>query len=136
EALLRFLAEYPSVENGLTRTETQALDALAPGPLEGGALFMRSQAREPRPFIGDSCFFDALRALAGAHVPLVSISGAPADADLRRHTIALLDAGRDVLSGRVDRVALNGIDLWRGGVHLDAGAPVWRWDAGRKTLVK
>jgi hypothetical protein len=136
DALLRFLAEYPSVENGLTRTETLALDTLTTGPLDGATLFTRSQAREPRPFIGDSCFFDALRALANVRVPLVAISDASPDEDLRRHTIELLDAGRDVLSGRLDRVVLNGIDLWRGGVHLNGAAPVWRWDAGRKTLVK
>jgi hypothetical protein len=56
--------------------------------------------------------------------------------DLRRHTVAMSDAGRDVLDGRLDRVALNGIDMWRGGVHLrDGGERLWRWDAGRQRLV-
>jgi hypothetical protein len=135
DALLRFLAEYPSVENGLTRTERLALEALADDRLEGGALFMRTQAREPRPFIGDSVFFDILRSLAGARVPLVAIGGADRGPDLRGRTIELLDAGRGVLSGRLDRVTLNGLDMWRGGVHLDGTAPLWRWDAERKTLV-
>jgi hypothetical protein len=136
DALLRFLADYPSVENGLTHTETLSLDALTGGPLEAGALFMRTQAREARPFMGDMPFFDIMRTLARARVPLVAISEPPAAWDLRGHTIELLDAGRDVLSGRVDRIALNGLDAWRGGVHLNGTAPVWRWDAGRKTLVK
>jgi hypothetical protein len=136
DALLRFLADYPSVENGLTHTETLSLDALTGGPLEAGALFMRTQAREARPFMGDMPFFDIMRTLARARVPLVAISEPPAAWDLRGHTIELLDAGRDVLSGRVDRIALNGLDAWRGGVHLNGTAPVWRWDARRKTLVK
>jgi len=136
DALVRFLAEYPSVENGLTHTELLALSALAERPLAGGALFAATQQHEPRPFIGDSTFFDAVAALARARVPLVSIDGPPEWVDLRRHTVAMSDAGRDVLDGRLDRVALNGIDMWRGGVHLrDGGERLWRWDAGRQRLV-
>jgi hypothetical protein len=135
DALWRFLAEYPSVENGLTRTETLALTALTEAPMTGGALFGATQRREARPFIGDSTFFSNLVALADARVPLVAISGPPERVDLRPHTLEILDAGRDVLAGRADRVALNGIDMWRGGVHLSGGDRLWRWDASRKTLV-
>jgi hypothetical protein len=44
-----------------------------------------------------------------------------------RGTISLAEAGREVLSGRRDRVAL-GVDRWLGGVHLQSGADLWRWD--------
>jgi uncharacterized protein DUF1835 len=136
DALYRFLAEYPSVENGLTRTETLALRALADGPLRGDLLFLTTQREEPRPFMGDSTFFEIVSALAAARVPLVSISGPPDGTDLRAHTISVTDEGRAVLAGRADRITLNGIDLWRGGVHL-AGADraAWRWDERRKRLV-
>ncbi len=43
--------------------------------------------------------------------------------------MTLADAGRDVLAGRVDRVALCGVDRWIGGVHLQGHGGVWRWDA-------
>jgi hypothetical protein len=135
DAMSRFLAEFPSVESGLTRSETLALTVLSDGPMNGGALFFRTQKHEPRPFMGDSTFFSIVTALADARVPLLAISGPPDRADLRAHTVAILDAGREVLAGRQDRVRLNGIDMWRGGVHLEDGGRVWRWDGSRETLV-
>ncbi len=136
DALLRFLAEFPSLENGLSRTETLALTALRAGPLTGGALFDATQKQESRPFMGDAPFFDVLRGLAAGRVPLLTIDAAAEQLDLRPQVVAITDAGRDVLSGRLDRVAVNGIDVWRGGVHL-AGADrsPWRWDARAETLV-
>lgn len=135
DAIARFLAEYPSVESGLTRSEALALTVLGDGPINGGALFFRTQAQEPRPFMGDSTFFSIISELADAAVPLVAISGPPDRADLRPHTVAILDAGREVLAGRLDRVRLNGIDIWRGGVHLTVSGRAWRWDGRRETLV-
>ena len=48
----------------------------------------------------------------------------------------LTDAGREVAGGRQDAVAPNGVDEWRGGVHLrgDTRSP-WRWDPTAETLV-
>jgi hypothetical protein len=124
------------VANGLSRTEELALDVLAAGPRTGGSLFGATQAHEPRPFIGDSTFFDVVTRLASARVPLVTVEGGATNGDLRAHIVAITDEGRRVLNGERDHVALNGIDLWRGGVHL-AGADrsPWRWDAKRETLV-
>ena len=134
-ALRRFLAEYPSAENGLSRTEDLALTALAGAPSTAGSLFVATQAREARPFMGDSTFFDILRRLASARVPLVTVEGWD-DADPRPARIAITGAGREVLARRADHIRLNGIDLWRGGVHLyGADRSPWRWDAHRETLV-
>ena len=59
-----------------------------------------------------------------------------AASDLRGHTVSMTDAGRGVLAGRDDAVALNGIDEWRGGVHLvGADRSPWRWNPERETLV-
>jgi len=136
DALLRFFAEYPSASNGLSQTAQLALDALAEEPMAGEALFAAAQSREARPFLGDTIFFDMLRALASARVPLVSLPFSPQELDLRSHLVAITDAGRAVAAGRSDHVALNGIDLWRGGVHLaGADSSPWRWDAGGETLV-
>jgi hypothetical protein len=136
DALLRLLAEYPSTLNGLSRTEQLALDTLLRGPAAGGDLFVDTQRHEPRPFMGDLTFFDILRTLAAARVPLVTIDAQDDGPDLRRRTIAITDAGRDVAAGRRDHVALNGIDRWRGGVHLNSrDRSPWRWNAGRETLV-
>ncbi len=136
EALLRFLAEFPSTVNGLSRTEALALHALLAGPTTAGALFGATQANETRPFMGDSTFFNTLRRLASGRVPLVTVDAGPDEVDLSTHGIAVTEAGRDVLARRADHIRLNGIDYWRGGVHL-AGSDrsLWRWDASRETLV-
>jgi hypothetical protein len=136
DALLRFLAEYPSADNGLSHTEELALTALLDGPASAGALFTATQSREARPFLGDSTFFDNLERLASARVPLVTVEAAPGGADLRQARIAITGAGRDVLAGRADHVRLNGIDIWRGGVHLSGSArSPWRWNTQRERLV-
>ncbi len=130
DALERFMAEYPSLSNGLSRTEDAALRTLLDGPLTGRDLFPRSQAAEPRRFLGDTVLFDMVLDLSRARVPLVSVGGAAVfDAP-----VALTAAGHAVVAGEQDAVQLNGIDRWRGGVHLSGSAP-WRWDPARKTLV-
>jgi hypothetical protein len=144
-AIHRLLEEYPSTTNGLSRSADAILRALASGPLDAGVLFSRTQAEESRPFMGDLGHFDIVRALASARVPLVGLAppslndsdGAAAPApDLRGHTVSITDAGRRVLAGRDDAVTLNGIDEWRGGVHLvGADRSPWRWHRDRETLV-
>jgi len=40
-----------------------------------------------------------------------------------------------VLAGKADHVALNGVDRWIGGVHLDGPDSRWRWDEGTEGIV-
>jgi len=144
-AIHRLFEEYPSTTNGLSRSAHAILRALDSRPLDAGALFPTTQADEPRPFMGDLGHFDIVRGLASARLPLVTIAppspndrdgGAPSAMDLRGHTVSITDAGRRVLAGRDDAVALNGIDEWRGGVHLvGADRSPWRWNSDRETLV-
>jgi hypothetical protein len=44
-------------------------------------------------------------------------------------------AGRRVLRGEADHVALNGIDRWIGEVHLHGEVARWRWDEGTESVV-
>ncbi|MCU1386056.1 MAG: hypothetical protein JWL71_4753 [Acidobacteria bacterium] len=135
-ALLRLLAEYPSAANGLSRTEELALRSLLDGPATAAALFNATQAREARPFMGDSTFFNMLERLAAARVPLVSIDAPREATDRGDGRITITGAGREVLAGEADHIRLNGIDCWRGGVHLrGADRSPWRWDSGDETLV-
>jgi hypothetical protein len=135
EALTRFLAEYPSVAHGLSRTEERTLSALREGPSTAGKLFRTVQTSETSPFMGDWGFYSILRRLASARTPLLSIDALTDDVDMHPLIVTITEAGRDVIEGRQDAVALNGIDLWRGGVHLvgEDRSP-WRWDARRETL--
>ncbi len=136
DALERFLAEYPSTSSGLSRTAESTLRTLASGPVEAGDLFARIQQAEARPFLGDWSFFDRLERLAAGRTPLVRIEPAASGRDLRGRFLSLTDAGARVLRGELDAVAANGIDEWRGGVHLvGADSSPWRWDQARKTLV-
>ena len=139
-ALKRFLEEYPSTRNGLSRSADAILQALIAAPLSGHDLFVRTQAAEPRPFMGDTMFFRIARHLASTRVPLVTIEepvGAERGArDLGRARISLTDAGREVAAGRQDAVVVNGIDEWRGGVRLwGQNSSPWRWDPAAETLV-
>jgi hypothetical protein len=49
--------------------------------------------------------------------------------------VTLTSAGRSVLAGLLDRVTTCGIDKWLGGVHLEHGARVWRWDDATQHIV-
>ena len=136
DALTRFLAEYPSVAHGLSRTEELTLSVLRDGPSTAGKLFRTVQARETSPFMGDWGFYSVLRRLASARTPLLRIDALTDDVDIHPLIVTMTEAGRDVIEGRKDGVALNGIDLWRGGVHLiGQDRSPWRWDAWRETLV-
>jgi hypothetical protein len=135
-ALMRFLAEYPSVARGLSRTEEQGLTVLRDAPAAAAKSFRESQAQEPAPFMGDWGFYDVLRRLASARTPLLTIDGATDNSGIGASTVTLTEAGRDVIEGRENAVTLNGIDRWLGGVHLVAEKiSPWRWDAWRETLV-
>ena len=124
EAFDRLSREYPSTRDGLSLTERRLLAAVADGAQTRGDAFVRAAAREVRPFLGDAFAFDRLTRMTTAATPLLE-GGAP---------LRLTQAGRDVLAGRQDHVALNGIDRWIGGVHLTGADVPWRWDEGTETI--
>jgi hypothetical protein len=49
-------------------------------------------------------------------------------------SLRLTDAGRRVLAGEADHVALDGIDRWVGGVHLHGRDARWRWHEGTESI--
>ena len=130
EAFDRLGREYPSTRDGLSLTERRLLAAVAEGAPTAGAAFARFMAREPRPFLGDTWAYDRMSRLAAAPVPLLEAAGAvDHDTPLR-----LTEAGGEVLAGRADHVALNGVDRWIGGVHLTGTDVPWRWDEGTESV--
>jgi hypothetical protein len=139
-ALSRHLEEFPSSDTGLSRTDRQLLDLAAAGRGDPLTLFLDNMAQETCLFRGDWSTFRRLAALCDGPAPLLrSRSGGPfrfpprdkIDIDLfRLQRLVLTTAGHEVLDGAADAAVLNPIDLWLGGVHLCAGAPLWRWDAG------
>jgi len=145
-ALLRHLEEFPAVGNGLSRTERQLLEALAASNETPHAIFHAWQAKESAPFMGDAPLWSHLHRLgAGPRPPLALADGAgsfrlptafPTVDAFSAQRVALTDDGRAVLAGQADHVALNGIDTWRGGAHLQAPGPLWRWVASSGKLAR
>lgn len=140
EAIGRYLAEYPSTINGLSRTAQLALEEIDAGAKSAGQAFVRVQGRESRPFLGDSMFYAVLRDLATGPHPLLAGSHARLDRlpdeKLRDGEIRLTDLGLRVLQGADDWCALSRIDRQIGGVTLEAPRPRWRWDPVEGRLVE
>ena len=132
-ALRCHLEQFPSVGNGLSRTERQALSVLRDhGPLPGLRLFFAVQRLEEPSFMGDGSFYRMMADLADARHPLIEIS------DTLEHglgVVSITATGRNVLEGAADHVALNGIDRWLGGVHLKGEKASWRWSPAVGRLV-
>jgi hypothetical protein len=134
-ALTRHLEQFPSVRNGLSRSEQQALEAVAAGAGTLMDAYVASHQRREDPiWLGDASFVGYLEDLAAGEAPLVTL-GENGSSPMAR-SVALTDAGRAVLDGREDRVRLNGIDRWLGGVHLHGHEAAWRWDTGEGRLVE
>jgi hypothetical protein len=132
-ALQRHLEQFPSGDNGLSRTERQALSVLRQqGPLSGAQLFVAVQRQEEQAFMGDGSFYRMMAALSDARHPLVEIS------DRSQHSlgdVAITVMGRKVIEGQADHISLNGIDRWLGGVHLKGDKAAWRWDRRSERIV-
>jgi hypothetical protein len=93
-ALARYLEEFPSAQDGLSRTQRLALMALRDdGPLQKRALFFAVQRLEETPFMGDLSFYAILDSLASGREPLIQgwSEGGPS---------AITEAGMRVLDGR------------------------------------
>jgi hypothetical protein len=134
-ALHRHLEQFPSVENGLSRTERQALSVLRDrGPLPALQLFFAVQKMENPLFMGDLSFFAILKELASAHLPLIRAESNAGNMVSGRSVVTLTEVGSHVLDLQDDHVKLNGIERWLGGVHLTGTDAVWRWDSARKCM--
>jgi len=115
--------------------QREILELLAERARSPGELFVAKQAREERVFMGDSTFWTIVEGLAAGRQPLLRLDVQPRPDRLPTGSIELTDAGRDVLSGRAVRVALNGIDRWMGGVHLTPKR-FWRWNGERLVMAR
>jgi hypothetical protein len=127
-ALRRHLEDYPWTHDGLSRTERRLMTLARHGPIDIWTAFPLMHEDETAFYIADSSLWQVARELEAATPPLVSVAvTSTARGSLPKGTIALTDAGRSVLGGHADRVALCGIDRWLGGVHLVGTGPVWRY---------
>jgi hypothetical protein len=130
------LYRFPDLQRGLNVWELELLRytrEVGPRALRIVGYTMGHDLSIPD-WVGDDYLFHRLRRLADtalAH-PLVALTG---DIRLRTTEAHLTARGHDVLDGRANFVALNGIDDWVGGVHLDSTRGQV-WFRADRTLVK
>lgn len=142
-ALKRHLEEFPSLENGLSRSEYEALSAINDGHTTPVAAFLDVAKRQESVFLGDTIFWWYLERLSGRKNALLTwIDGTPVVApttktsrEFVKRELKLTPLGREVLAARKDWQALNTSPRWLGGVEIAPGKSVWRWDEGQRTLI-
>ena len=137
DALVRHLQQFPSLGNGLSRSESQSLEAIAGGETRLGRVYGSHQEQEAVIFLGDTIFALYLEGLSQGKQPLVLQANGEVITAPRGHNVTkdfwgtevrLTPFGREVLEGKKDHVKVNGINRWLGGVHLSGPDARWRWD--------
>jgi hypothetical protein len=143
-ALQAHLKRFPSTRNGLGRIENRALELIHEGLSSFTELFPRFGDAEPVYGLGDAQFWLALQRLSAARQPLLLIEGIESGGHVmqaltpdvvRNAGLQITALGESVRKGEADLVALNGIDLWLGGVHLHDQNNLWRWNQQSGTIV-
>jgi len=125
-ALVRFLQEYPWTTDGLSRTERRLLQLADAGGVTLAKAFPRMHEGESAHYVTDTSLEELVETLSKTSPPLLARTADGA---------SITAAGRAVLRGDQDRVALCGMeDRWLGGVHLRNDATLWRWDDARQRV--
>jgi hypothetical protein len=144
-ALTRHLEEFPSIQNGLSRSEREALTAIEAGHSTPVAAFLEVAKHQPSIFLGDIVFYWYLERMSDADRPLVTwkdgsrVIAPRGKADSREFVtgeLVVTDLGREVLSGKQDWQRINRNSRWLGGVEIRPGPGGWRWDPGERKLVR
>lgn len=132
-AVARFLQEYPWTSDGLSRTERRLLE-LAAGSIDLLTAFPRMHDGEDVYYVTDLSLSALAETLSRTSPPLLTLAPERRAGELLQGSVTITDAGRAVLAGRQDKIAVCGIDRWLGGVHLQSGAELWRWDDQRQKI--
>ena len=132
-----FRSELPAVENGLRLSEKLVLQVLCErGSVRRNPLFGLVQERDPLPYHGDLGFFDLLDYLLAGAEPVLTCIRTPVNEKQFRMDVAVTELGRAVLRGERDWLALRPPSRWVGGVQIQPGTAVWRWDEARRDAVR
>ena len=134
-AIGRLLQEYPWTIDGLSRTERRMLH-LAQGGIALAAAFPRMHEGEDAYYVTDASLAQLADSFSRTSPALLTLTPESANGDLLEGSVTLTDTGRAVLDGKRDRIATCGIDRWLGGVHLQGGAHIWRWDDTQQTICR
>jgi hypothetical protein len=143
-ALRRHLEEFPSTDNGLSRSEREALSAIQAGHSTPVAAFLEVARKQESVFLGDIIFYSYLERLSGRNDALITWKdGTPVIAPTSERSrefvegeLTLTPLGREVLAGRQDWQRINKRTRWLGGVEIKPGERGWRWDPSDRELVR
>ncbi|MNI97171.1 hypothetical protein D3C73_1557650 [compost metagenome] len=56
--------------------------------------------------------------------------------DFLHSKLSITALGRQILDETADRIAVQGIDMWYGGLHLEGHTVPWRWDRSSRIPVR
>lgn len=143
-ALRRHLEEFPSTDNGLSRSEREALSAIQAGHSTPVAAFLEVARKQESIFLGDIIFYSYLDRLSGKTNALITWKdGTPVIAPTSERSrefvegeLTLTPLGREVLAGRQDWQRINKRTRWLGGVEIKPGEGGWRWDPSNREIVR
>jgi uncharacterized protein DUF1835 len=143
-ALTRHLEEFPAVATGLSRSEREALTAIADGHNTPVAAFLEVAKKQESIFLGDIIFYSYLERLSSQKNALVTwrngttvVAPSPETSrDFVNGKLKLTSLGRDVLAGKRDWQRINTQSRWLGGVEIRPGGEGWRWDPTARVLVR
>lgn len=121
-ALKVLLYRYPSLANGLSHQDETLLNcAKSHKPraarIIGHSLTADSLAND---VVGDSYSFSRLRRLAHKSLKQPPLSINSLELPMRETEVDILPFGLEVLKKNRNMIAVNGVDDWVGGVHLDS----------------
>lgn len=143
-ALEANLDRYPSMQNGLSSLEQLTLEEIDRSEGSLYSLFQHVSEKASDYGLGDLQFWGLLEKLQLCAHPLISLTGGDRfpkyGESLPDHfenwRVRLTNTGKLVLTGKEDHIALNGIDDWIGGVHLNGKQHIWRLDTVESRVSK
>jgi len=137
------LSRYPSVKNGLGIIQQMTLELVRDGLSSPMELFKHVGDKLHELGMGDLQYWRCLAGMSQGKHPLLSLDGVnhvPKYQDIttewRQSKVTLTELGSKVLDGAENWIAINGINEWYGGVHLEGNHVQWRWDSVNKQLVR
>lgn len=144
DALSRFLDDFPSQSNGLSRTQRLVMQLANSNISKPQHLRYLFNKKEDRPFWSMQNFWREVKAMMSCDHPLILTADySPLFDDdelidpnqFKNKKIFMTEIGHKVLRGKRDHLQLNGIDRWIGGVHLRDNN-IWRRNNQFKRIKK
>ncbi len=141
-ALERWLQELPSVDNGLSVSECQILDAVRLGVRAPRALFDAVQETEAAIFRNNWEFWQLIDMLASGDDPALRASGGnaficpPRDLewiDFHEQELELTESGSRLLGGSLHNSQRASPERWLGGACIKSSSE-WFWDYGAREI--